>query len=118
MDHNTKSVKIETPADINEEVKNILAAARRKQPQQSDRPRTPKKLRISTNMSAKDSQSPIARFLTSQPYDLSELSSVTMPEGQERPRTTAYPEVQLLNNARPVTDAKPIGFRPLWKCET
>ncbi|XP_071652628.1 uncharacterized protein [Temnothorax longispinosus] len=127
MNHNTKSVQIETPPDINEEVKCILAAVRKRQSQpqqqQSDRPRTPRKLRISTNASAavKDPQphNSIAnsRFLTSQSYD-TDLSNVTTLERQERPRTPAYPEVQLLNDLRPATDAKPIGFRPSWKCET
>ncbi|XP_011858387.1 PREDICTED: uncharacterized protein LOC105555946 [Vollenhovia emeryi] len=125
MNHNTKSVLIETPANINEEVKCILAAARKRQPQsqqQSDRPQTPRKLRISTNAvtGVKDSQ-PYnsivnSRFLTSQSYD-TDLSNVTTLERQERPRTPAYPEVQLLNDPKPATDTKPIGFRPSWKCE-
>lgn len=123
MDHNTKSVRIETPVDINEEVRSILtAAARRKQPlSQSEHPRTPKKLRISTtSAAARDSpqpQSTIAKFITSQSYDLCDLPRVTTPERQERPRTPVYPEVQLLNNTRPAANAKPIGFRPSWKCE-
>lgn len=130
MNHNTKSVRIETPADINEEVKCILTAARKRhlqqqqqQQQQSDRPRTPRKLRILTNTStgAKDFQPhnsiATSKFLTSQSYD-TDLSTVTTPERQERPHTPAYPEVQLLNDPRPVSDAKPIGFRPSWKCET
>lgn len=121
-----KSVRIETPADINEEVRCILAAAKKRQlqsQQQLDRPRTPRKLRISTNASAgaKDFQpyNSIAssKFLTSQSHD-TDLSNVTILERQERPRTPAYPEVQLLNDPRPVIDAKPIGFRPSWKCET
>lgn len=123
MDHNTKSVRIETPVDINEEVRSILTAARKKQPPQSEHPRTPKKLRISTATSAatRDSsplpQNTIAKFITSQSYDLCDLPRVTTPERQERPRTPVYPEVQLLNNARPAADVKPIGFRPTWKCE-
>lgn len=124
MDHNTKSVRIETPADINEEVKNILTAMRKKQPQQQqfDRPRTPRKLRISTNTSmvVKEPHNPVAgsKFLISQSYDIADLSNVTMSEKQERPRTPAYPEVQLLNDPRSAeTHAKPIGFRPSWKCE-
>lgn len=125
MNHNMKSVWIETPVDINEEVKSILVAARKKQSpsqQQSDRPRTPKKLRISTNASAeaKDSQPhnsvASSRFLTSQSYDTDFLNVTTL-ERQERPRTPAYPEVQLLNDPRPASDAKSIGFRPSWKCE-
>ncbi|XP_029676600.1 uncharacterized protein LOC115243607 [Formica exsecta] len=128
MDHNTKNVRIETPADINEEVKSILMTTRKKQSQQqqqqqSDRPRTQKKLRISTNTSIglKEPHNPIAgsKFLASQSYDITDLSNVTTSEKQERPRTPAYPEVQLLNDPRPVeTYAKPIGFRPPWKCET
>ncbi|KMQ96850.1 t-cell immunomodulatory protein [Lasius niger] len=129
MDHNTKSVRIETPVDINEEVKSILTATRKKQPQQqqqqqqqSDRPRTPRKLRISTNtsMGVKEPHNPVAgsKFLTSQSYDIADLSNITTSERQERPRTPAYPEVQLLNDPRPAeTYAKPIGFRPSWKCE-
>lgn len=126
MNHNMKSVRIETPADINEEVKCILAAARKRQlqpQQQSDRPRTPRKLRISTNASAgtKDSQPynfvTSSRFLTLQSHD-TDLSNVTILERQERPRTPTHPEVQLLNDPRPAIDAKPIGFRPSWKCET
>ncbi|KAL6448287.1 hypothetical protein ACFW04_000331 [Cataglyphis niger] len=123
MDHNTKNVRIETPADINEEVKNILMATRKKQSQQqqqqSDRPRTPRKLRISTNTSIgnKEPHNPIAgsKFLVSQSYNIADLSNVTT---SERPRTPAYPEVQLLNDPRnPETYTKPIGFRPSWKCE-
>lgn len=123
MDHNTKNVRIETPADINEEVKNILMATRKKQSQQqqqqSDRPRTPRKLRISTNTSIgnKEPHNPIAgsKFLVSQSYNIADLSNVTT---SERPRTPAYPEVQLLNDQRnPETYTKPIGFRPSWKCE-
>ncbi|XP_014480642.1 PREDICTED: uncharacterized protein LOC106747543 [Dinoponera quadriceps] len=122
MGHNTKSVRIETPVDINEEVRNILTAARRKQSSQSEHPRTPKKLRISTATSGTTRdppplQSTIAEFIASQSYDLCDLSHVTTSERQERPRTPVYPEVQLLNNARPAADAKPIGFRPSWKCE-
>lgn len=123
MEHNTKNARIETPTDINEEVKNILAATRKKQSQQqqSDHPRTPRKLRISTNTSIglKEPHNPIAgsKFLTS--YDIVNLSNVTMSEKQERPRTPIYPEVQLLNDSRPTeTYTKPIGFRPSWKCET
>lgn len=128
MDHNTKNVRIETPADINEEVKNILAAMRKKQSQQqqqqqqqSDCPRTPRKLRISMNTSIglKEAHNSIAgsKFLTS--YDIADLSNVTMSEKQERPRTPIYPEVKLLNDPRPIeTYTKPIGFRPSWKCET
>jgi len=118
-----KSVWIETPVDINEEVKSILVAARKRQSlsqQMSDRPRTPRKLRISTNASAeaKDSQPhnfiANSRFFASQSYD-TDLSNVTT---LERPRTPAYPEVQLLNDPRPPSDAKSIGFRESWKCET
>ncbi|XP_011635647.1 uncharacterized protein LOC105426221 isoform X1 [Pogonomyrmex barbatus] len=126
MNHNMKSVRIETPTDINEEVKNLLMTARKgqsqQQPQLSDPPRTPKKLRISTNASigSKDSQPhnfiTNSRFLKSQSYEIANLSNVTMPERQERPRTPAYPEVQLLNDPRPATDEKAIGFRPSWKC--
>ncbi|XP_029171837.1 uncharacterized protein LOC114941116 isoform X2 [Nylanderia fulva] len=122
MDHNTKSVRIETPADINEEVKNILTAMRKKQPQQqlSDRPRTPKKLRISTNTSmGMKEPHPVAgsKLLMSQSYNITDLSNVTT-ERQERPRTPAYPEVQLLNDPRSAeTHEKLIGFRPSWKCE-
>lgn len=114
-----KSVWIETPVDINEEVKSILVATRKRQSlsqQMSDRPRTPRKLRISTNASAeaKDSQphNSIAssRFLASQSYD-TDLSNVITLERQERPRTPAYPEVQLLNDPKPPSDAKSIGFR-------
>lgn len=124
MDHNTKNVRIETPADINEEVKSILMATRKKQSQQqqqqSDRPRTPRKLRISTNTSIgnKEPHNPIAssKFLMSQSYNIADLSNVTT---SERPRTPAYPEVQLLNDPRirPEIYVKPIGFRPSWKCE-
>lgn len=124
MNHNTKSVRIETPADINEEVKYILTAKKRQlqqQQQQLDRPRTPRKLRMLTNTGAKDFQphNSIAnsKFLMSQLYD-TDLLNVITPEKQERLRTLAYPEVQLLNDPRPVVDAKPIGFRPSWKCET
>lgn len=116
-----KSVRIETPADINEEVKCILAAIRKRQSQQqSDCPRTPRKLQITTNASAgaRDSQphNSVAnsKFLTSQSYD-TDLLNVTI---LEKPRTPIYPEVQLLNDSRPATDVKPIGFRPFWKCET
>lgn len=126
MDHNTKNARIETPTDINEEVKNILAAMRKKQSQQqqqSDRPRTPRKLRISTNTSIglKEALNPIAgsKFLISQSCDIADLSNITMSEKQERPRTPIYPEVQLLNDSRPKeTYIKPIGFRPSWKYET
>ncbi|XP_025263590.1 uncharacterized protein LOC105248053 isoform X2 [Camponotus floridanus] len=125
MNHNTKNARIETPADINEEVKNILAATRKKQSQQqqSDHSRTSRKLRISTNTSIglKEPHNPItsSKFLTSQSYDITDLSNVTMSEKQERPRTPIYPEVQLLNDSRPTeTYTKPIGFRPSWKCET
>lgn len=120
-----KSVRIETPADINEEVKCILAATRKRQSQpqqQSDRPRTPRNVRISATAPAgmKDShlQNSVAssRFLMSPSYD-TDLSNVTTLERQERPRTPAYPEVQLLNDPRPARDIKPIGFRPSWKCE-
>lgn len=122
MEHNMKSVRIETPVDINEEVRGILTAAttaRKKQPSQSEHPRTPKKLRILTATSAAtrdppQPQSTIAKFITSQSYDLCDLSHATTPE---RPRTPVYPEVQLLNDARPAVDVKPIGFRPSWKCE-
>lgn len=120
MDHNTKSVRIETPADINEEVRSVLMAMKKEQSQQPDRPRTPRKLRISTTSAGtKDStlQNPVARFLTSQSYDLSDLANVMTSERQERPRTPIYPEVQLLNDARPAADTKAIGFRPSWKCE-
>ncbi|XP_072745402.1 uncharacterized protein [Anoplolepis gracilipes] len=123
MDHNTKNVRIETPADINEEVKSILVAIRKKQPQQQqpNRPRTPRKLRISTNTTTglKEPHNLVAssKFLTSQSYDIADLSNV-MSERQERPRTPAYPEVQLLNDPRPAeTCVKPIGFRPSWKSE-
>lgn len=128
MDHNTKNVRIETPADINEEVKNILAAMRKKQSQQqqqqqSDCPRTPRKLRISMNTSIglKEPHNPNAgsKFLTPQSYDIADFSNVTMSEKQERPRTPIYPEVQLLNDPKPTeTYTKPIGFRPSWKCKT
>jgi len=116
-----KNVLIETPIDINEEVKNILMATKKKQSQHSDRPRTPKKLRISTTTSAgKDSQlqNSIAnpKFVALQSYGL-DLSNVTTYEKQEKPRALVQPEVQLLNESRPVTDAKAIGFRPSWKCE-
>lgn len=125
MDHNTKNVRIETPTDINEEVKSVLTTARKNQSQQqqSDRPRTPKKLRISTTLStgAKDFQAQNnanLKFLVSQSCDIVNPSSVTTSERQDRSRTPAYPEVQLLNNPKPAVDAKPIGFRPNWKCET
>jgi len=115
-----KSVLIETPGDINEEVKNILMATRKKQSQHSDRPRTPKKLRISTAASmGKDSQlqnsiaNPKLVALHSCGLDFSNA----MYEKQEKPRTFIQPEVQLLNESRPVADAKTIGFRPSWKCE-
>ncbi|XP_012522327.1 uncharacterized protein LOC105828513 isoform X2 [Monomorium pharaonis] len=120
MNYNTKSVRIETPSDLNEEVKCILAAAKKRQSQQqqqSDRPRTPRKLRMLTNISteAKDSQPHNSivnsKFPTSQSYD-TDLSNVTTPDKQERPRTFVYPEVQLLNNPRSVNNAKSIGFRP------
>ena len=123
MNHNMKSVRIETPIDINEEVKCILTAAKKnqsQQQQQSDHPRILTKLRTSTNIStgAKDLQPhnfiTSLKFLTSQSYD-TDISNVTF-ERQER-RAPAYPEVQLLNDPRPV-DTKPIGFRPSWKCET
>jgi hypothetical protein len=115
-----KNVLIETPIDINEEVKNILMATKKKQSQHSDRPRTPKKLRISTTISVgKDSQlqNSIAnpKFVALQSCGL-DLSNVTMYEKQEKPRLV-QPEVQLLNESRPVADAKAIGFRPSWKCE-
>ncbi|XP_011162398.1 uncharacterized protein LOC105197630 [Solenopsis invicta] len=125
MNYNTKSVRIETPSDINEEVKCILATTKKRQSQQQqlDRPRTPRKLRISTNISTgvKESQ-PYnsfvnSKFPTSQSYD-TDVSNVTTPEKHERLRTPAYPEVQLLNDLRPAADAKQIGFRPSWKCET
>ncbi|XP_012059419.1 PREDICTED: uncharacterized protein LOC105622612 [Atta cephalotes] len=124
MNHNMKSVRIETPIDINEEVKCILMAAKKnqsQQQQQSDHPRTPTKLRTSTNTStgAKDPQPhnfiTSSKFLTSQSYD-TDISNVTF-EKQER-RAPAYPEVQLLNDPRPAVDIKAIGFRPSWKCET
>lgn len=122
MHHNTKNVRIETPADINEEVKNVLTAIRKKQPQQQlDRLRTPRKLRISTVASTggKNFQAQNANFkhLTSRSHDTANLSNVTMSERQERPRTSIYPEVQLLNDARFANGAKPIGFRPSWQCE-
>lgn len=126
MNYNAKSVRIETPADINEEVKCILMARKRSQQQQqlqqqSDRPRTPRRLRANTSTEVKDSQPHnsivSSKFLTLQSHD-TDLSNMTMLEKQERPRTPAYPEVQLLNDSRPVIDAKPIGFRPSWKCET
>lgn len=118
MDHNTKSVWIETPANINDEVKNILMAVRKKQP---DRPQTPKKLRMNiTSTGTKDSlpRNSTVKSLTLQSYDLSDVpNSVTTSEKEDRPNTPIYPEVQLLNDSRPVTDAKPIGFRPSWKCD-
>ncbi|KYN06446.1 hypothetical protein ALC62_02520 [Cyphomyrmex costatus] len=123
MNHNMKSVQIETPVDINEEVKCILTAVKKKQTQQqeqSDHPRTPTKLRTSINTSTgvKDSQPhnfiTSSKFLTSQSYD-TDISNV-MFERQER-RTSACPEVQLLNDPRPAINVKTIGFRPSWKCE-
>ncbi|RLU26139.1 hypothetical protein DMN91_002305, partial [Ooceraea biroi] len=121
--HNMKSVQIETPVDINEEVKNILMAIRKKQPQQLDRPQTPRKLLISTTTSAgiKDSQlqNPIAspKLFTLQSCDFIDFSNVVTYKKQEKPRTPVHPEVQLLNDSRPAADTKPIGFRPSWKCE-
>jgi len=120
-----KSVQIETPADINEEVKDtfMMAKKRQLQQQQSDRPRTPKKLQTSMNTftRAKDSQPhnsiTSSKFLTSQSYD-TDFSNVKTLERQERLHTLVYPEVQLLNDSKPATDAKLIGFRPSWKCET
>ncbi|EFN80781.1 hypothetical protein EAI_06311 [Harpegnathos saltator] len=122
MDHNTKSVRVETPVDINEEVRSILTAAGAKQAPPSEHPRAPKKLRISTatSVATRDpppSQNTIAKFIASQSYDLCDLSYVTTLERQERPRTPVYPEVQLLNDSRATANAKPIGFRPSWKCE-
>jgi len=124
MNYNMKSVQIETPADINEEVKDIFMMAKKRQlQQQSDRPRTPKKLQtlMNTSTRAKDSQPynsiTSSKFLTSQSYD-TDFSNVMTLEKQERPHTLVYPEVQLLNDPKPATDAKPIGFRPSWKCET
>jgi len=121
-----KNVQIETPADINEEVKDtfMMAKKRQLQQQQSDRPRTPKKLQTSMNTftRTKDSQPhnsiTSSKFLTkSQSYD-TDFSNVMILEKQERPHTFIYPEVQLLNDSKPATDAKLIGFRPSWKCET
>lgn len=124
MDHNTKSVRIETPTDINEEVKSILTAERKNHPQQeqSNRPRTPKKLRISTTIptEAKNSQAQnyaSSKFHTSQSCDIANLSNVATSERQDRPRTPIYPEVQLLNDPKSAANAKSIGFRPTWKCE-
>ncbi|XP_067211666.1 uncharacterized protein [Linepithema humile] len=122
MDHNTKSVRIETPTDINEEVKSILTTARKNQSQQQQSDRIPKKLRISTTIStgAKDFQAQnhaSPKCLAPQSCDIINLSNVTTSERQDKPRTSIYPEVQLLNDPRPAADAKPIGFRPTWKCE-
>ncbi|XP_020278305.1 uncharacterized protein LOC109852005 [Pseudomyrmex gracilis] len=121
MHHNTKNVRIETPADINEEVKTVLTTIRKKQPpqqQQLDRLRTPRKLRISTVASAGgknfQAQNANSKHLTSRSHDTANLSNVTM---SERPRTPIYPEVQLLDDQRFANDAKPIGFRPSWQCE-
>ncbi|KAL0133480.1 hypothetical protein PUN28_000905 [Cardiocondyla obscurior] len=120
MNHNTKSVRVETPIDINEEVKCIFAAVKKKRSQsqeQQDGPRTLRKLPMSTNVSTGTKDFIVnSKFLTSPSCD-TDLSNAPAFERHEKPRTPLYPEVQLLNDPRPVTDAKPIGFRPPWKCK-
>ncbi|XP_012282311.1 uncharacterized protein LOC105700739 [Orussus abietinus] len=107
MDLNTENAELQTPSDINEEVKRALSG---KKPEA--RPRTPKKPKISS-ASSLGGQSPVMP----QAAIGSGVARDVISENAARPRTPLVPEVKLLNDRRPRSAAKPIGFRPSWKCE-
>ncbi|XP_012268508.2 uncharacterized protein LOC105693269 [Athalia rosae] len=126
-DYNMESIKIETPADINDEVKKVLSL---KQPDKRTSCKPQKKRKFSTttlngvtfnNSSAQNSQLqklPCLPSLTetiANPYGIS--SDDKSEEDSAKHRTAPIkPVVQLLREQRPVPEAKPIGFRPSWKC--
>ncbi|XP_043271120.1 uncharacterized protein [Venturia canescens] len=127
MEHNTESIKIETPSDINTEVKKILVAARKKERiNTGERPKTPKKIKISTStyhaVNESQVQNPLTKFSAIQPssrgkIDFLEISNSTMSKGENR-SSLEKPLVKLLTEKKMENLSQPIGFRPSWKCES
>ena len=119
MEHNTQSVKIETPTDINLEVKKIIINKTERN-QLRERPKTPKKSKIANDSPA---QNPVSKFsaVQSLPRSKDDYSdfSVVRAKGQKRnSQKLASSVVKLLSENNEDTINKPIGFRPSWKCDT
>lgn len=123
-DYNMVSVRVETPASINDEVKKVLSL---KQPEKKPI-KSQKKRKFSTttfngvlNLNVSNPQNPPLKFtgLPSLTETNVNPSAETFFEDKwddvARIRPVATPVVQLLSEQRPIED-KPIGFRPSWKC--
>lgn len=142
LSHNMENATVETPSDINEEVRRILGGLKhnravspeqqlyqyhqhqpQQQPQQQPQlaPQSPQQHRPRSPRKA-PKPAPASAGAAARP---SEPQSASSPgakfPGARRPRSGSpvlVPEVMLLDEQRrsPVGD-KPIGFRPPWMCQ-
>ncbi|XP_011500662.1 PREDICTED: uncharacterized protein LOC105364444 [Ceratosolen solmsi marchali] len=120
LNENLDNAVVETPLNINEEVRRIL---RRKylvneQDQQQltqECPRSPRKpLKVQSGLGLMES-------VQSQPNPIQKLPSYhqTRPYNHQKPRSpNLVPDVMLFDEQRTIgTIDKPIGFRPPWMCQ-
>ncbi|KAJ8675330.1 hypothetical protein QAD02_011116 [Eretmocerus hayati] len=147
LSHNQEHATVETPSDINEEVRKILATRRRHEhhcdhypvsdshcPRQNRqrKSRPGRSHAIPTEPPTNIASSPVQHQIQGQPCHRLEASLSPIKRPMSPPRAAAaalrranrskspvvVPEVTLLNEQRrPPSADKPIGFRPPWMCE-
>ncbi|XP_058794580.1 uncharacterized protein LOC131666178 [Phymastichus coffea] len=107
LDYNMENATVETPPDINEEVRRILSGCK------------PQSQRSSPIEHQQPSQRPRSARISSSKSPVESSLSLYSKGNRRNQSPVIVPEVTLLVEQRhsPVID-KPIGFRPPWMCPT
>ncbi|XP_008205144.1 uncharacterized protein LOC103315909 [Nasonia vitripennis] len=120
LSHNMENATVETPSDINEEVRRILTSLKRHKSsaasEHNQRPQSHQ--RRTTRMSRSHVTSPVdpvQQLPAVAPNPVSKFTAVR--PSRHRSRSPGLvPEVMLLDEQRRSPADKPIGFRPAWMC--